>query len=300
MDPGGVARRHPFGQRLREREDRVVDDPLHLAEAREARTREGRVVDRPLRRDHLHRPEDAVVLRHVLGEGHLVEQDRAHRVVGADEQRALERDVVARRHLRVRAGQVDRDLVVLDDHLGLDPQPHPAVAGVVVEPAGRRRVDAVGQLADLLAEHGLRVVHPVVGGAHHRLDAVALEEPEHAVAAELAGGHHRVHVAAVHRLGAHVVEDHAVEVLVQLAGLVPAQPVVDLRLGVHVEGVCVDPGERAADVEHVRRHGGEAEQLAVVEDRHGDRDVGGVRGPEVRMVVDDHVAFHRPCPRGGA
>ena len=29
----------------------------------------------------LHRPEDAVVLRHVLGERHLVEQDRAHGVV---------------------------------------------------------------------------------------------------------------------------------------------------------------------------------------------------------------------------
>src|SRR5205823_1776598 len=51
----------------------------------------------------------------------------------------------------------------------------------------------------------------------------------------------------------------------------------------------VDAGEGAADVEHVRRHGREPEQLAVVEDRHGDRDVGRVRGAEVRMVVHDHV-----------
>ena len=83
VDPGRVAGGDALGERVREREDRVVDDALHLAEPREARAREGRVVDRPLRRDHLHRPEDAVVLRHVLGERDLVEQDRAHGVVRA-------------------------------------------------------------------------------------------------------------------------------------------------------------------------------------------------------------------------
>ena len=89
----------------------------------------------PLRCDHLDRPEHTVVLRHVLGKRDLVEQDRAHCVVGADEQRALVGDVVAGRHLRVRARQVDRDLVTLDDHLRLDAQAHVAVASVVVEPA---------------------------------------------------------------------------------------------------------------------------------------------------------------------
>ena len=34
-----------------------------------------------------------------------------------------------------------------------------------------------------------------------------------------------------------------------------------------------------------------AEQLALVEDRHGDRDVRRVRRAEVRVVVDDHVAL---------
>ena len=291
VDPGRVPGRHALGERVGEREDRVVDDALHLAEAREARAREGRVVDRPLRRDHLHRPEDAVVLRHVLGERDLVEQDRAHRVVRADEERPLERDVVAGRHLGVRARQVDRDLVALDDHLRLDPQADAAVARVVVEPAGRRLVLAVRQLADLRAQHRLAVVHPVVRGAHHRVHAVALVEPEHPVPPELARGHHRVHVAAVHRLRADVVEDHLVEVLVQLAGLVPAEPVVDLRLGVDVERVGVDPGEGAADVEHVRRHRREPHELALPEDRHRDGDVRAVRGAVVRVVVDDHVAL---------
>src|SRR5439155_14024832 len=50
VDPGRVARRHALGQRLGEREDRVVANPLYLAEAGEARARESRVVDRPFRR----------------------------------------------------------------------------------------------------------------------------------------------------------------------------------------------------------------------------------------------------------
>ena len=116
------------------------------------------------------------------------------------------------------------------------------------------------------------------------------DQAEEALLAELARGEHRVHVAAVHRLRADVVEDHAVEVLVQHSGLVPAERVVHLRLGVDVERVGVDPGVGAADVEHVRGHGGEAEQLALVEDRHRDRDVRAVRGPQVGVVVDDHVA----------
>ncbi len=236
-------------------------------------------------------PEDAVVLRHVLGEGHLVEQDRADGVVAGDEQRALERHVVARRHLGVRAGEVDRDLVALDDHARLDAQAHVPVARVVVEPADDRPVRAVGDLLDLAAQHPLRVVHPVVRGAHDDLDAVAVDEPQEALASELARGEHRVHVAAVHRLGADVVEDHPVEVLVQLAAAVPAQRVVELRLGVHVERVGVDAGERAADVEHVGGDGREAEQLALVEDRHRHGDVRRVRGAEVRVVVDDDVAL---------
>ena len=291
MDAGRVAARHLVGQRLRECQVDVVDHPLRLAEAREARAREVRVEDRALRGDHLDRAEDAVVLRHVLREGHLVEQDRAHGVVAADEQRALERHVEAGRHLGVRAGQVDRDLVAFDDHPRLDAQPLSAVPRVVVEPADDRAVRAVGDLCDLLPQHPLRVVHPVVGRAHHDVDAVALDQPQEPLAAELARRQHRVHVAAVHRLRPDVVEDHPVEVLVQLAAAVPAEPVVHLRLGVDVEGVRVDPGERAADVEHVRRHGGEAEQLAVVEDRHRDRDVRRVRRAEVRVVVDDHVAL---------
>ena len=291
MDPGRVPGSHLLGQSVGEREDHVVDDPLRLAEAREAGAREARVVDRPFRSDHPHRPEDAVVLRDVLGERRLVEQDRANGVVGAHEQRPLVGDVVGGWHLRMRAGQIDRDLVALDPDRRLDPQADAAVAGIVVEPACRSAVLAVRDLGNLGPEHPLRVVHPVVGGTHHHIGAVTLHEPQEAVAPELAGGEHRVHVAAVHRLGPDVVEDHPVEVLVQLAAPVPAEAVVELRLGVHVERVRVDPRERAADVEHMGGDCGEAQVLALVEDRHGHCDVRRVRGAEVGMVVHDHIPF---------
>ncbi len=227
----------------------------------------------------------------MLRERHLVEEHGAHRVVRTDEQRALEGDVEPGRHLGIRACQVDCDLVALDAHRRLDPQADAAVAGVVVEPPGRCLVLAVRDRDDLRAQHPLRVVHPVVGGAHDDVDAVSLDEAEEAIAPELAGREHRVHVAAIHRLGADVLEDHPVEVLVQLAAPVPTQPVVELRLRVDVECVRVDPGIRAADVEHVRGDCCEADVLAVVEDRHRDRDVRRVRGAQVRVVVDDHIAL---------
>ncbi len=200
-------------------------------------------------------------------------------------------DVVAGRHLRVGAGQVDRDLVALDADGRLHPQADAPVARVVVEPARRRLVLAVRDLLDLRAEHALGVVHPVVAGAHHGFHAVALDEPEEALAAELAGGQHRVHVAAVHRLRADVLEDHPVEVLVERAPLVPAEAVVELRLGVDVEGVGVDAGERTAHVQDVRRHSGKTEVLALPEDGNGNGHVGRVRCAQVRVVVDDDVAL---------
>jgi hypothetical protein len=95
----------------------------------------------------------------------------------------------------------------------------------------------------------------------------------------------------VHRLGPDVVEDHLVEILVELPALVPTHGVVDLGLGVDVERVGVDARERATYVEDVSGHRREAEQLALPEDRHRDRDVRRMGGAEVRVVVEDHVSL---------
>ena len=72
--------------------------------------------------------------------------------------------------------------------------------------------------------------------------------------------------------------------LLQLDGAVdvPLRPVVD--------EVDREPRVGAPDVEHVRRRAREADELAVEEDRDHDRDVGGVRGAAVGVVVQDDVA----------
>ena len=49
------------------------------------------------------------------------------------------------------------------------------------------------------------------------------------------------------------------------------------------------PGRQRAEVEVVRGRGREADQLAAVEDRDDEADVGLVRGAVVGVVVDDHV-----------
>ena len=164
---------------------------------------------------------------------------------------------------------------------------------------GRRLVFAVRDLLDLLPEHPLRVVHPVVGGAHDDVLAVALDEAQEALLAQLARGEHRVHVAAVHGLGPDVVEDHPVEVLVQLPALVPAQRVVHLRLGVDVERVRVDargtsrprrgraPSRRRSRAARPRRRSAPP------------RPRPGCGTPQVGVVVDDDVALLDHSPRAG-
>ena len=66
---------------------------------------------------------------------------------------------------------------------------------------------------------------------------------------------------------------------------------VDVALRPVVDEVDGEAGIGAADVEHVRRGAGEADELALVEDRDDDRDVGRVRRADVRIVVQDHVAL---------
>ena len=182
-------------------------------------------------------------------------------------------------------------MVALDDDLRLHPQPHIAVATVVVEPRRRCDVLTVRQLLDLGAQTLLRVVHPVVRSGHAGVGTVLLEQTVKTIATEDTGGLHGLHVAAVHRLGADVVEDHAIQVLVQHATLVPLETVVDLRLGVHVERIRVDTRIRTTDVGDVSGDGSKAEQLALPQDRHSHRDIWRMRRTQIGVVVDDDVAF---------
>ena len=153
------------------------------------------------------RREHALVLRHEHRVGRLVEEDHPrderHRRDGG----ALERAVVAGRHLVARAGEVERDLVALDHDGDLDRELHPSRAPVVVEPADLGLVAAVRHLRDLLPQHLLGVLEPGPRDPEHRLLAVAAEQLGVALPRQLAGGDHRLDVAVVEARRADVLED---------------------------------------------------------------------------------------------
>ena len=172
------------------------------------------------------------------------------------------------------------DLVALDEDGRLDPQADAPVARVVVEPARRRLILAVRELRDLLAEHALGVVHPVVARRSSRCprrsagrDAGSGSLPSWQ-AASIAFMSPRFMVSV--RTFSKIIRSRS---SFSSPALVPAEAVVDLSLRVDVEGVGVDTGEGTAQVEDVRGHSGKAEMLAVTEDRHGNGDVGLCEAP---------------------
>ena len=107
--------RHDAGERSQDEVDRALD----LTEAGEAGARVVRVEDRSLRGDHLDGLQHPLVLRHEDRVRGLVEEDHPDDERHRGNRRPLVRAVVAGRHLVARAGQVDRQLVAVDDHLHL-------------------------------------------------------------------------------------------------------------------------------------------------------------------------------------
>ncbi len=111
-------------------------------------------------------------------------------------------------------------------------------------------------------------------------------------AAEAAGGHLRFHVAQRGLRKADVVLDDAVERVVELAFLVdlelvelqPFQPRIGDRRA------SAETGRGAADVDPVRAHHQEHQQLALVEVGHVDDDVVEMLARHRLMVGDDDVA----------
>ena len=79
--------------------------------------------------------------------------------------------------------------------------------------------------------------------------------------------------------------------LVAHAALVELGAREEHALGVDVGDVDDEARRRCPDVEVVRGVGRIGDELAVVEYGNHDRDVGGMAGPVVGVVVDDHVAL---------
>ena len=290
VDMRRVTCRDLVGDHWCERTQDEIDSTLRLREARKAGPWVFRVVDRALGRDHLDRTKHALVLGDEDRVGGLVEEHHAGDKRHARDRRALVRAVVARRHLGARAGQVDNHLVAFDAHNNLDWQLLATVASVVVEPAVLGAVLAVGDLGDLLAEHPLGVIHPMVGCAQHSLFAVAPDEVCEAILGALAGRDHGLDVAPVVGRGAGVLENVLKQRLLPDALVGQLDGTVDVALGPVVDEVDREAREGATDIEQVGRGTREADQLALMEDGHHNCDVGRVGRAEVRIVVENDVA----------
>ena len=176
---------------------------------------------------------------------------------------------------------------------GSDPQVPVARVRVIDEPVDEPlgRVGAVGQLLDLGAQHPLGVVHQVVARRADRVDAVVLDELQEPLGADPRGGDLGLHVAHHERRGAHVVAQDPPHPLVAAPVLLDLDRVELQPLGVGVAGIddAARAGRERAEVQVVGGCGRESDQLALVEHRDGERDVGAVGGAVVAVVVHHHV-----------
>ena len=167
----------------------------------------------------------------------------------------------------------------------------PLLHAVVVD-GGFRLVDAVGKLRDHVAAFLLGLVEDRLDGGEDGVAAVFVEHLVHALGGEPAGRHLRFHVAERGFREADVVLEHAVERLVELAGLVDLQLVelqpLEPRIG--DRRARAEAGRHAADVDPVRAHHHEHQELALVEIGRVDDDVVEVLAGDRLVVGDDDVA----------
>jgi len=287
---GGVAPGDALRQRPAQRRQDLVGDPVDLGEARLAAARVDRVEDAALRGVGVNRAKNAVVLRHARALGGFVQQQGPHREVHGRQHAALEGAVEAGRGLRRGAGQVHADVASAHQNARRDLQRLAEVLAVVLQPGVRRRVLAVGQFLDPRAHPPLGVVHPLLGRAHHAVQAVLRDKSRETPLAQPAAGDHRLEIAGVGLGRAHVVHDQRPEALAPFAGGVQFHRIEDLALGEEVRHVHGESRVGGADVHHVAGAAGEADVHAAHEQRQQHAVVGTVRCAVVRVVVQIDVA----------
>ena len=230
--------------------------------------------------DHLQRPEAAVIDRVVGGRGQaFVGHLRAGNAGG-------EARVVETLDLAAHVGEVDLHLVALDGHLHADRDALAHLQAVVVH-EGLGLVHTVGNRQGVLPRQDLRGVHDLADGGLHRVVAVALHQLQKAPLAGGDGGDLRAQVTQGPLGQAHVHGNDVNQVLVHHAGLLVLD---DGHLDALGEDVGGDLAEAAAYVQPVRHAAGKANELALVEHRHGEGEVVQVAARGVGVVGDQDVA----------
>ena len=269
--------RHRLGQR---HHDRVHDGRHDGAPARHGCRKFGHH-DVAFRNDDLERAERTLVDRVERTRERLVGDTRAGIGARIDSSLALGR----------AAGQVDCHVAALDRDLDADRDFLVADQAVVID-RSLGFVDTVGKLHHHVTALLLGLVEDLRNGGEDRVLAVLVEQLVHAARGKATGGHLRFHIAERRLRKPNVVLDHAVERLVELAFL------VDLEL---VELEPFEPGIRyrragpkssalSADVDPVRPHHAEHQQLPPVEIGHVDDNVVEMLSGHRLMIGDNDVA----------
>ncbi len=177
---------------------------------------------------------------------------------------------------------VDRDLRVDAHRLWAD--------AVVVE-EGFGLVDARREGRHGAAALHLRLFEDVLDRLDHGLLAEFLEQLVEAAMGELARRHLRAHVAERGIREADVVADDLEQDFVDLAALVDLELIELQPFLPRIDdfGAGAEPGAHAADIDPVRAHHREHQQLALEEIGHVDDDVVEVLAGDRLVIGDDHV-----------
>ena len=170
----------------------------------------------------------------------------------------------------------------------------PRRIGVVEESVdmGRRRVVAVGQRANGVAHQPFGIVHQIFAGVADDFQAVFFDQREIAAGADLGGLDLRLHVADDEVGRADVVAQHMPDRVVAPA-LVEHFDRLELQaFGERIDGVddAATARRQRADIQMMGGGRRKSDQLARLENRHAERDVGPMRGAAVGVVVHDDVA----------
>ena len=195
--------------------------------------------------------------------------------------------------LRRRAGPIEIGVVAFAP----DGQLHSerAVAAAIVVDIVLERLRLLGQvLHDQLAHRAVGAIEQSLAGLLVGFAAETVANFDDALFAGAAAGDDRHEIAVVHLRRARVVHDQVEHRLVELAALVE----LDRR---NADALAEDRGgvgrhaarHGAADIHHVAEHRGEADQFALVEDRHQHHEVvemADSAGAGVGIVLQDDVA----------
>ena len=285
----GVARRHLVRNDRGQRLDHEIGHALNLAEPRLRRRWRDGVEDAPFGRNHADGAEGPFVRRDIVGRGVGIQQHRPEDEEGRHLGRAVEGHVEGRRHLRGGAGQVDLGTVALDPHADLDRQGLVAVAAIVVEEAFGE-IFAVRYLLDLRPHPAFGVVHQLLGRLDNGVLAVFPDQLLEAAHAQFGRRDLRLQIPHHEAWDPRVVADVFPQVLVALALVVELHAVKQHALGPDIRHVDDQAGRGRPDVHMMRGIGREADEFAIIEDRHHDGDVGRMRGALVGVIVDHAVA----------